>query len=70
MLEHLHEAMEGKSTPYIPLKSESKPSEGKQDCNKCDLYGECDHQGAYKINGMWCYESIREEYHDKLYRLR
>jgi len=25
-------------------------------CNECDLYGECDHQGAYKKDGKWCYE--------------
>ena len=27
-----------------------------RDCNKCPLYGECDHQGAYFKNGKWCYE--------------
>jgi hypothetical protein len=30
--------------------------EEKKDCTKCDDYGECDHQGAYKINGRWCWE--------------
>lgn len=28
-----------------------------KDCNECDLYGECDHQGAYQKDGKWCYES-------------
>jgi len=28
----------------------------KMDCNKCDYYGECDHQGAYQKDGKWCYE--------------
>ena len=28
----------------------------KKNCNKCELYGECDHQGAYQKNGKWCYE--------------
>ena len=27
-----------------------------RDCTKCDFYGECDHQGAYKKDGKWCYE--------------
>jgi len=27
-----------------------------RDCDKCDDYGECDHQGAYKIEGKWCFE--------------
>ena len=25
-------------------------------CDSCDKYGECDHQGAYKQNGKWCFE--------------
>ena len=29
----------------------------KKDCNKCDLYGECDHQGAYQKDDKWCYEA-------------
>lgn len=28
-----------------------------RDCNKCNFYGECDHQGAYKKDGKWCYEN-------------
>ena len=31
--------------------------EGKIDCDGCHLWGECDHQSAYKINGRWCYEN-------------
>ncbi len=33
-----------------------KPSE--RDCviRKCPSYGECDHQGAYKKDGKWCWE--------------
>lgn len=26
-------------------------------CNKCELYGECDHQGVYKKDGKWCYDN-------------
>lgn len=25
-------------------------------CKMCELYGECDHQGAYQRDGKWCYE--------------
>jgi len=25
-------------------------------CDECQLWGECDHQGAYYKNGKWCYE--------------
>ncbi len=32
----------------------------KQNCDKCDLYGECDHQGAYQKDGKWCYEGKKE----------
>ena len=35
---------------------ECKKQIEKKDCNECDLYGECDHQGAYQINGKWCYD--------------
>ena len=28
----------------------------KKDCNRCDKYGECDHQGAYRIKDRWCWE--------------
>ncbi|MCK4976049.1 MAG: hypothetical protein KAS36_03880 [Anaerolineales bacterium] len=28
----------------------------KKDCDDCDSYGQCDHQGAYKKDGKWCYE--------------
>lgn len=35
-----------------PQQTDSKPPS----CNKCNLYGECDHQGAYKKDGKWCYE--------------
>jgi len=35
--------------------------EGKIDCNKCNLYAECDHQGAYKKDGKWCYEVLGGE---------
>ncbi len=38
---------------------DKKDSGGKRDCNECDLYGECDHQGAYKINDKWCYEDSK-----------
>jgi len=34
-------------------------SGGEKDCNKCDLYGECDHQGAYQKDGKWCYEDSK-----------
>lgn len=43
---------------YIKLKDKlggENPSE--QDCGVCDSYGMCDHQGAYKRDGKWCYES-------------
>jgi len=30
---------------------------GKINCNQCNLYGECDHQGAYQKDGKWCYEN-------------
>lgn len=26
------------------------------DCERCELYSECDHQGAYKVEGKWCFE--------------
>ena len=36
-------------------------TEPEKDCNKCDLYGECDHQGAYQKDGKWCYEPKTEK---------
>lgn len=27
-----------------------------KDCNECNLYSECDHQGAYMKDGKWCYD--------------
>lgn len=33
--------------------SEKRP---KFNCSQCNLYGECDHQGAYIKDGKWCYE--------------
>ena len=30
--------------------------EEKKQCEECDYYGQCDHQGAYKRDGKWCYE--------------
>ena len=58
-------------------------SYGEKDCKECDLYGECDHQGAYQKDGKWCYEdsksskfkehkcpkcnSILQEYHVREY---
>jgi len=29
---------------------------GKRDCKDCELYRECDYQGAYQKDGKWCYE--------------
>ena len=29
-------------------------------CNECDLWGECDHQGAYVKDGKWCYDGSRK----------
>ncbi|KKM90408.1 hypothetical protein LCGC14_1239120, partial [marine sediment metagenome] len=37
---------------------ESKPP---SKCIECELYGECDHQGAYKKDGKWCYENPSEQ---------
>jgi hypothetical protein len=25
-------------------------------CDNCEFWGECDHQGAYKKEGKWCFE--------------
>ena len=35
---------------HLKLKIEIK------NCNECNLYNECDHQGAYIKDGKWCYE--------------
>jgi len=43
------------------LKYIIKDSRGKIDCNECELYGECDHQGAYQKDGKWCYEDLGNE---------
>lgn len=34
---------------------------GSIDCNKCKLYGECDHLGAYYKDNKWCYEGGEKE---------
>lgn len=41
---------------------ETKPE---KDCNECEFYGECDHQGAYQLDGKWCYEPKTEKKEDK-----
>lgn len=43
--------------PNLENPSDSKPF----NCSKCDWYGECDHQGAYKKDGKWCYEDQSEQ---------
>jgi len=43
------------------MKNEEQEAQHKE-CSKCELYGECDHLGAYKKDGKWCYEKqIKEE---------
>jgi len=39
-------------------------------CNKCDFYGECDHQGAYKKDGKWCYEDSEFFKNERIKKLR
>ncbi len=35
--------------------------EPKKGCNGCEFWGECDHQGAYHIDGKWCYDKEEKE---------
>ncbi len=37
----------------------SSEQEKHPSCSECDLYGECDHQGAYKTEGKWCNEGSK-----------
>jgi hypothetical protein len=38
----------------------------KKNCNECQFYGKCDHQGAYKKDGKWCYEDDEGRSHESV----
>ena len=63
--EHMVDSLKGEKEVDIDLvggvhnKREPKDISiaSKPNCNKCELYGECDHQEAYCKDGKWCYET-------------
>jgi len=63
LLEFKEQWKGNQSFPLLEQDSEqpSKKYPQRVDCKKCDLYGECDHQGAYKKDGKWCYEIPLEQ---------
>lgn len=50
-------------TEMLKIYQEQKKEEKREnECDTCEFYGECDHQGAYKTeDGRWCYERKKPE---------